>query len=111
MSAISGMEGRLKQSPAAYGFMLTALSYAEGACDITVMARQEDPNVEPMLNYIRSLFLPESQVIFAGDRARVRGESPETMPQLPTITICQRRVCGPPIRNVLGLQRALMVAR
>lgn len=111
LAAISGMEARLTQSPAAYGFMLTALSYSVGARDITVMARQGDPTAESMLNYIRSLFLPESQVIFANDRAKVRGEKPKPMPEMPTITICQGRVCGPPITNVLGLQRALMTAR
>lgn len=111
LAGISGMEDRLWQSPASYSFMLTALSYSLDARDITVMARQDDPNAESMLNYIRSLFLPESQVIFANDRAKVMGEKPEPMPQLPTVTICLRRACGPPIANVLGLQRALMTAR
>lgn len=110
-SAIFGMEERLRQSPAAFGLMLSALSYMEGARDITVLARQRDPNVEPMLNYIRSLFLPESQVIFAGDRAKVTGEEEQELPPMPTVTVCQRQTCGQPITNLQQLQKALMTPR
>lgn len=111
MAAIAAMEEMLTESPAAFGLMLSALSYSEGARDITVTGRHKDPAVEPMLNYIRSLFLPESQVIFAQDRARVLGDEPEDPPSTPSIVICQGRICGQPITNLQQLQRALMTAR
>lgn len=47
-----------------------------------------------------SVFLPDAQVVFAE-------ELPE--PEGPTLRICQRNTCGPPVTSVDALQKALLV--
>ncbi|MEX0974925.1 MAG: thioredoxin domain-containing protein [Bacillota bacterium] len=81
--------------------LISAVLYAEGgAQDVVATGRKDDPNMQAMISYINSVFLPHAQVVFAEGLSA---------PERPTLRICQRKTCGPPLTSVDALQKALLV--
>ncbi len=103
-SSVLSSTQEVRESPSAHGLMLCAVNYAGEARDIVLNAGKDDPMAEPMIGYVRSLFLPDAQLVYAGDRDASVPQEEERF----SITMCKHRACGPPIYTMQDLQLALM---
>ena len=110
--ALEQMTGILSRNPLSLGYLLCALNYAAGSAkDIQIAGSKTSPAVKTMLNYVKSVYLPDAQTVFSSDMAEIKGEAAPSLPSVPSVTVCQGFVCKESVKDVTGLQKALMSPR
>ncbi len=112
LSALEQMSGLLGRNPLSLGYLLCAVNYAAGgAKDIQILGSKTSSTVGTMLNYVKSVYLPDTQTVFSSDMAEIKGEAAPDLPTMPLVTVCQGFTCKEPVKDVTGLQKALMSPR
>ncbi len=112
LATLDALAPAMSREPTGLLHLVAAALYAEGgAQDAVADGRRDDPNIQAMISYMNSLYLPDLQVIFAEDQRRL-GIADELPPSdRPCVWICRQRTCGQPLTSVDALQKAFLALR
>ena len=108
LAALDALRPAMQREPTGLLHLVSAAMYEEGgALDVLAVGPRDDPDIQAMLSYVADVYLPDSHIMFVGDRPETKDVAPRTAGES-SLVICRGRTCSAPLRSVEELQRALL---